>query len=513
MSIADELPQPLQRVLRTLGHELSAPPTRRIFTNRDLDFDQIEAVGFDMDYTLARYRQAALDELSLRVTVEKLEARGYPDAIRRVRPDPEFAVRGLIFDTRLGNLLKMDRHGYVGRVYHGLEKLSRDERKRLYRAQRIVREQGRYVHVDTLFSLAEVVLFANLVHLIDNEPQLWSDATRPSYEQAFRDVREAIDLAHQDDSIKTKIKANPAEYIVEDPELAPTLHKLRSAGKRVFLLTNSYAPYSNAVMTFLLGGRLPSYEDWTKYFDWMIVGAQKPGFFGEGQPFLEVRRDGTVVGEHKGPPLKNRIYQGGNRDGLQTALGVPADAVLYVGDHIYGDIVQPKKSSGWRTALVVDDLEHEISVRDDYAVAIREIQTLSILRDRLVEDVAHERHLQRVVSTIKPEALVDAGASDLLAATQMSEQGAMRARQRFDRLRKHAAHLDQQLRARAAEVDAAFNPYWGSVFAERQDSSLFGAQLEEYACLYTSRVSNFYYVSPTRYFRAPHGAMPHWRRF
>ena len=43
--------------------------------------------------------------------------------------------------------------------------------------------------------------------------------------------------------------------------------------------------------------------------------------------------------------------------------------------------------------------------------------------------------------------------------------------------------------------------------------ALFGqlsAQLEHYACMYTSRVSNFLFVSPNRYFRAPHGEMPHW---
>lgn len=512
MSTSAELPRPLQRVLRAAGHELSTPPTRRIFTNRDLDFDGIAVIGFDMDYTLARYRQAALDELSIEVTLDKLIAGGYPPQARDFEHDPDFAVRGLVVDKRLGNLLKMDRHGYVGRVFHGLEKLSREQRKRLYSGQRILRERGRFVHVDTLFSLPEVVVYANLVRLLDTHPELWP-GERPSYEQVFTDVREAIDLAHQDDSIKEKIKADPGKYIYADPELAPTLHKLRSAGKRLFLLTNSFAPYSNAVMTFLLDGQLPSYEDWTKYFDYMIVGAKKPDFFSDTAPFLEVKRDGTVIREHHGPPQRNRIYQGGHRDGIQAALGVSNDAVLYVGDHIYGDIVQPKKSSGWRTALVVDDLEHDIAVRSDYAVAIREIQTLSALRDRLAEDIARERHLQRVLAGTRVDGLVEAGASDELEATAMIETSMFKARARFDRLRKHAAALGEQLRVRAAEVDAAFNPYWGSVFAERQDASMFGIQLEEYACLYTSRVSNFYYVSPSRYFRAPHGAMPHWRGF
>ena len=512
MSTLDDLPAPVRALLRAKGHELTTPATRRIFTNRDLDFEQIAVVGFDMDYTLARYRQQALDQISIDVTLDKLLARGYPEMIREIRSDTDFAIRGLVVDKRLGNLLKMDRHGHVGRVHHGVEQLSSAQRKQIYRAQRVGGERGRFAYVDTLFSLPEVVVYANLVTMLDQRPEAWPDGERPSYAKVFDDVRQAIDEAHQDDSIKTEIKRDPGRFLHDDPELAPTLHKLRSAGKKLFLLTNSFAPYSDAVMRFLLGNKLPSYEDWTKYFDWTIVGARKPSFFRDGHPLLEVKRDGSVIAGHDGPPLKNRLYQGGNFDALQAALGVPPDAVLYVGDHIYGDIVQPKKSSGWRTALVVDDLEHELAVRRDYAVAMQEIETLSTLRDQLAEEVAHERHLQRALSSLAPEGLAAFGVEPGTGES-MIDGSVAAARGRFDRLRRHSNEVSALLDTRAREVDAAFNPYWGSVFAEGTDASKFGAQLEDYACLYTSRVSNFLFVSPNRYFRAPHGAMPHWRRF
>ena len=63
---------------------------------------------------------------------------------------------------------------------------------------------------------------------------------------------------------------------------------------------------------------------------------------------------------------------------------------------------------------------------------------------------------------------------------------------------------------RGKDVDAAFNPYWGSSFAERHDTSRFGAQVESFACIYTSRVSNFLFASPAKYFISPHGSLPHW---
>ena len=36
--------------------------------------------------------------------------------------------------------------------------------------------------------------------------------------------------------------------------------------------------------------------------------------------------------------------------------------VLYVGDHIYGDILRSKKTLGWRTMLVVPELESELRI-------------------------------------------------------------------------------------------------------------------------------------------------------
>ena len=37
--------------------------------------------------------------------------------------------------------------------------------------------------------------------------------------------------------------------------------------------------------------------------------------------------------------------------------------VLYVGDHIYGDILRSKKTLGWRTMLVVPELETELEIQ------------------------------------------------------------------------------------------------------------------------------------------------------
>ena len=58
-------------------------------------------------------------------------------------------------------------------------------------------------------------------------------------------------------------------------------------------------------------------------------------------------------------------------------------------------------------------------------------------------------------------------------------------------------------------VEEGFNRYWGLLFKEGNENSRFGSQVEQYACLYTSRVSNFLYLSPMQYLRAQRDRMPH----
>ena len=60
-------------------------------------------------------------------------------------------------------------------------------------------------------------------------------------------------------------------------------------------------------------------------------------------------------------------------------------------------------------------------------------------------------------------------------------------------------------------LDRAYNPHWGPLFREGHEISKFGEQVEAYACVYTSCVSNFRFYSPSRHFRGPRDRMPHER--
>lgn len=477
-------------------------PARRVFVNRNMRMDQIRQVGFDMDYTLLPYRKRSIEELSFRLTAEKLvQKHGYPEAILALRYDPDFVVRGLVVDKRRGNILKMDTHGHIGRVYHGRRALTKDERRDQYRKEKISLSSPRYYWLDTLFALPEGVLFAQIVdHL-----ELVAKAPRVDYQQLFEHIRECIDECHRDESLKSVVKAHPEEFIEVDPDLPYTLHKLRSSGKKLFVLTNSMWDYTHQMMSFMLDGKLAEYPSWINYFDLVIVGAGKPTFFTEQREFHEVdRRTGHLSPTPATRFDRQHAYQGGSLARMDELLGVTGDEVLYVGDHIYGDIIRSKKDTLWRTALILSELEDELRLTPRLAEQQATLSGLEEQCERLEAEItAHRLQIAALEQTLDDRA---AQASEELAELVQTRRTL---RMSLDQRRRELKDQLERREAVEAELDRAYNPYWGSVFKEGNENSRFGRQVEYYACVYTSRVSNLLYYSPTQYFRSPRHWMPH----
>jgi predicted metal-dependent hydrolase len=84
-----------------------------------------------------------------------------------------------------------------------------------------------------------------------------------------------------------------------------------------------------------------------------------------------------------------------------------------------------------------------------------------------------------------------------------------RAKRALERVRGRLRNLDAEIGHIERRIDLRFHPYWGSLLKEGAEQSSFGAQVEEYACLYTARVSNFLSYSPQQYFRSPRDVMAH----
>jgi HAD superfamily 5'-nucleotidase-like hydrolase len=527
-------------ILKALGtqQERLLEPERQVYTNRDLNMATTKLVGFDMDYTLAIYNKQPMEQLQYDLTLERLITRaGYPEEIRALKYDPTFIVRGLLVDKRTGHLVKMDTHGRVGRVFHGKRRLDFAEVDATYRASKIKPSSATFASVDTLFSMPEACLYANLVEFFEERyaagkstapiaiPQNMLRAAQAaardqSYAAAetsllgdintwklFDDVRNAIDDIHRDGTLKAIIMADLPKYFVPDEKLPLTLHKLRSAGKKLFLLTNSYWVYTQAVMSFLLDGRLKEYASWRQYFDVVVVGARKPRFFTDRDPFLEVAPiEGTeqVLGEITTDKLdRSKVYQGGNIEQFERMTGATGEEILYVGDHIFGDILKSRKDSRWRTCLIVEELEEEIRGSTSGRGMIERLTVLDEERHRLDDTISQQRALLSEIEDALsagrvPEALVKKG-----------EENAKRLKKEIDIAKRALRAFDTEAQEIQDTLDKHFNVFWGRLLKSNNELSRFGAQVSLYACTYTSRVSNFLAYSPVHFFRAPRELMSH----
>ncbi len=473
------------------------PRTKRVFVNRNLKMLGIDWVGFDMDYTLAIYNQAEMDRLSIEATCEKLIKRGYPEnVLGSIDYNLDFPIRGLLIDKRHGHILKMDRFKFVQRGYHGLRELPKDKLKELYHQKRIRPNTPRYHWIDTLYALSEATLYAGIVQAYEER-----GLGEPDYTKLFVDIRECIDEAHRDGTILDEVTSNLPRYIDRDTLLAPTLHKLRSAGKKLFLLTNSRWSYTEKVMTYLLGDAMAEYPSFRHYFDVIVVAAQKPAFFQERRPLMErVGQDLVMAGA---PLERGRIYEGGNLIDFERMLDVTGDRMLYVGDHIYGDILRSKKESAWRTAMIIQEMETEVLAHE----ACREEHQLSAELEGRREDLEDQLRFYQQRFKELSRRIDDANHKNESSNALDAERS--RTKRTVERIRGQLRLVDAEIGKLEREIAKRFHPYWGSLLKEAQETSSFGDQVEEYACIYTSRVSNLLAYSPLQYFRSPRDQMPH----
>ncbi|WAR22094.1 5NTC-like protein [Mya arenaria] len=176
-----------------------------------------------------------------------------------------------------------------------------------------------------------------------------------TYSSIYQDVIVATDIVHcKGGSLKKETMLNKEKYVIKDNRLPHLLDKMRKHGSKVFLATNSDYVYTNSGATK---------RDWVSYFDYVVCDAKKPLFFSNGTLLRQVdRATGALkLGTHTGEIRSGHIYSGGSVEVFSEIMGSYDKEVLYIGDHIFGDILKSKKLKGWRTFLVVPELAQELS--------------------------------------------------------------------------------------------------------------------------------------------------------
>lgn len=72
---------------------------------------------------------------------------------------------------------------------------------------------------------------------------------------------------------------------------------------------------------------------------------------------VDVKTGVLKLGVHVGPLKAGKVFAGGSCESFCRLMNARGKDVLYVGDHIFGDVLRSKKSRGWRTFLIVPELE------------------------------------------------------------------------------------------------------------------------------------------------------------
>nr|CAD7423552.1 unnamed protein product [Timema monikensis] len=576
----------------------------RIFVNRSLHLENIKFYGFDMDYTLAEYKSPQYERLGFNLVKARLVSLGYPQEILEFEYDPSFPVRGLWFDSQFGNLLKVDAYGNILVCVHGFEFLKHSQVYELYPNKFLQLDESRVYVLNTLFNLPETYLLACLIDFFTNFPEYIREKTGVkggdlfmSFKSIFQDVRNAVDWVHIQGDLKSETIKNLDEYVKKDERLPMFLTRIRESGAKVFLLTNSEYCFTDKIMTYLFDfphgarvslsvkskidiviwrGVLSMYLDephrnWKSYFDTIVVDARKPLFFGEGTILRQV--DTTTgalkIGTHMGPLQKEQVYSGGSCDVFTELIGAKGKDVLYVGDHIFGDILKSKKIRGWRTFLIVPELVQELHVWTDKCQLFAELQSLDVMlgemyKPTLVPHTIHydDSNTQTPVHTLDTQVnsldtLVhnsDWGLPDSLAENQRTEhtwlslsvplQTCLRPPRPPTPLsllipqssEKDAAYLlDKEgnrtgvqlgnldsstkekpdisklrvsIRDVTHKMDLSYG-MMGSLFRSGSRQTFFSSQVVRYADLYAATFLNLIYYPFSYMFRAPAMLMPH----
>lgn len=448
-----------------------------VFVNRSLNLKHIALVGFDMDYTLVRYDSTAFETLAHDEAARYLaENRGYPDSVRDLVFEPERAIVGLVIDRRNGNLLKLSRYGKVKMASHGLSMLDFRQVRDAYQNIAVELSDPAFLPLDTLFSISTGVLYAQLVHLRD------SGLALPDYSMLATDVSEAVDAVHRNGAIKRVVRASIEKYVIRNPLVPALLERYRDYGKRLFIITNSDYDYTRAMLEYTLDPYWKHHRSWREVFDVVITLADKPRFFEQPGRFLKIDPESGLMSNWDGP-VSSGLFQGGWFKPLQRDLGVDGREILYIGDHIYGDVVSIKKRCDWRTALVLDDLGQEI----------RSLRSAAALQKDIDRMMDRKAELEAVINSLDLD----------------RHAGKPVDRARLDALFDESDRLNTDISARVTEHRRFFNPYWGEVLRAGHEESRYAGQIDGYACIYMERVADLYEHSPKTYFRPQRRLMPH----
>jgi hypothetical protein len=179
---------------------------------------------------------------------------------------------------------------------------------------------------------------------------------------------------------------------------------------------------------------------------------------------------------------------------VERHLALPGDEILYVGDHMFGDVRITKDVLRWRTALILRELEDEIRAVEAFRASETRLETLMARKEALE---ARQREARLALQRRR------AGYGPPVEESEEALQA------RLVQFRESIEALDAEVAPLAKAATEQSNARWGMLMRAGNDKSHLARQVERYADIYTSRVSNLLHATPFVYLRSPRGSLPH----
>ncbi|MGL6029163.1 MAG: 5'-nucleotidase domain-containing protein, partial [Legionella sp.] len=282
---------------------------------------------------------------------------------------------------------------------------------------------------------------------------------------------------------KSIIGQDLPRYVIKEKAVVDGLKHFIRHGKKIFILTNSDYAYTRLLLDYALNPFMEPGTTWHSLFEYVITLANKPRFFYDNLRFLSVNaEDGSMT--NMNGALVPGIYQNGNAKKFTENLQLSGDEILYIGDHIYGDIVRLKKDCNWRTALVVEELGDEIAAQ---------IKALPIEK-KIVNAMNVKKKLEREYIHL---------------CTQSIDEESECYNSDIAKMEQDILAIDAQITQLIKEQNAFYNPKWERMFRAGAEESYFAYQVDRFACIYMEKLSDLLEHSPITYFRANRRLLAH----
>jgi HAD superfamily 5'-nucleotidase-like hydrolase len=362
--------------------------------NSKRSIEEYDAIGFDMDLTLARYKFRPFIQILFESAATKLvRDHDYP---QDMFPDDEsldffLAFSGrCVVDLKRLLVLKVGKLGEVLRAFSGYDRLTPEQIKDNYGPDGKIAgvdlenlSFGKdYYFASDLFKVDYPLVFLQIKQLLKQKgkyPVLehktgqdilddLSDASSFNYHHYHKKYTPPEEVGFY----FPMLKVNPKRFLYKiDLRVFEKLRQLREQGKLVFLVTNAHVGYYDIIFPFIT----QDVQDPEATLDYVGMNGCKPAFFTKPfqNKFFKVdysKRD--LRAPHDKDFAANKFFLEGNAaeltEDFRRRLGKEDVKVLYFGDNSTGDM-HCAQTEGWENAFVFEELaelDPALRERSDY---------------------------------------------------------------------------------------------------------------------------------------------------